>query len=161
MRKHVIINWTIAVVVSILIGLATRTLMGGSIKMSFMQFVWNAGYSLCLGLPLFANGYLFNWFEKRYIDWINRPGTSVIRALLMHFVYSSLVIWTVNWFWFIYIMDREWASYWKYNSGTIIGEYIIFIIIASIIYAISFFKAWRNEVQQKEEVKTRIAGAAI
>ncbi len=153
MRKRVIINWVIAIVVSIFIGLVTTVLMGGSLKMSFMQYVWNAGYSLSLGLPLFANGYLFSWFEKRYIDWVNRPGTSVIRALVIHLVYSSFVIWTVNWFWFIYVMDRDWESFLQYNSGTIISEYIIFIIIASIIYAISFFKAWRTEVQQKEEVK--------
>ena len=158
MRKRVIINWLVAFVVSILIGLITTVLMGGSLRMPFMQFVWNAGYSLSLGLPLFANGYLFVWFEKRYIDWVNRPVTSVIRALLMHFVYSSFVIWTVNWFWFIQVMNREWASFLEYNSDTIISEYIIFIIIASIIYAISFFKAWRNEVRQKEEVKGESLG---
>ena len=153
MRKHVIVNWLVAIVVSILIGLVTTVLMGGSLKMPFMQFVWNAGYSMSLGLPLFANGYLFKWFEKRYIDWINRPGTSVVRALLMHLLYSSAVIWTVNWFWFIYVMDSQWDSFLQYNRSTVISEYIIFIIIASVIYAISFFKAWRNEVQQTEEVK--------
>ena len=153
MRKHVIVNWLVAIIISILIGLVTTVLMGGSLKMPFMQFVWNAGYSMSLGLPLFANGYLFKWFEKRYIDWINRPGTSVVRALLMHLLYSSVVIWTVNWFWFIYVMDSQWDSFLQYNRGTVISEYIIFIIIASIIYAISFFKAWRNEVQQTEEVK--------
>ncbi|WP_297099492.1 sensor histidine kinase [uncultured Draconibacterium sp.] len=153
MRKRVIINWLVAIVVSILIGMVTTVLMGGSLKVPFMQFVWNAGYSLSLGLPLFANGYLFNWYEKRFIDWVNRPITSVVRALLMHIFYSSFVIWTVNWFWFIKVMDREWESFLEYNRGTIISEYIIFIIIASIIYAISFFKAWRTEVRQKEEVK--------
>jgi sensor histidine kinase YesM len=153
MRKRTSINWLIAIVVSILIGLITTVLMGGSLKMPFMQYVWNAGYSLSLGLPLFANGYLFGWFEKRFIDWVNRPVQSVIRALLMHAIYSSFVIWTVNWFWFIYIMDREWELFWAHNRGTIISEYIIFIIVASIIYAMSFFKAWRNELQQKEEVK--------
>ena len=108
--------------------------------MSFMSFVWNAGYSLSLGLPLFANGYLFGWFEKRYIDWINRPVASVFGAMLMHLLYSSLVIWTVNWFWFIRIMERSWESFLQYNSGTIISEYIIFIIVAAIIYAISFLE---------------------
>lgn len=153
MRKPTLINWLIAIIVSILIGLVTTVLMGGSLKMSFMSFVWNAGYSLSLGLPLFANGYLFGWFEKRYIDWINRPVASVFGAMLMHLLYSSLVIWTVNWFWFIRIMERSWESFLQYNSGTIISEYIIFIIVAAIIYAISFFRAWREEVKQKEKVK--------
>lgn len=146
-------NWLIAIIVSILIGLTTTILMGGSLKMPFMNYVWNAGYSISLGLPLFANGYLFGWFEKRFINWIKSPVKSIFAALSMHFVYSSIVIWTVNWFWFIYIMNRDWESFWTYNSGTIISEYIIFIIVASIIYAISFFKAWRAEVEESEKVK--------
>jgi len=153
MHKRTTINWLIAIVVSILIGLITTVLMGGSLRMPFMQFVWNAGYSLSLGLPLFANGYLFGWFAKRFIDWINQPARSLFGALAMHAIYSSIVIWVVNWFWFIYIMDREWETFWEQNRGTIVSEYIIFIVIAAIIYAISFFKSWRNELQQKEEVK--------
>jgi len=153
MRKRTVVNWFVAVIVSILIGLTTTVLMGGSLKMPFMQYVWNAGYSLCLGIPLFANGYLFGWYEERFIDWINKPIRSVFLALSMHFVYSSIVIWAVNWFWFIYIMDREWSTFLQYNRGTIISEYIIFVIVASIIYAISFFKAWRGEVEESEKVK--------
>lgn len=142
-----------AAVVSILIGFITTVLMGGSLKMSFTDYLWNAGYSLSLGLPLFANSILFNWYEKRFIDWINRPVRSVMSALMAHFVYSSIVIWTVNWFWFIFIMNMPWNTFWTYNRGTIISEYIIFVIIAAIIYAISFFRAWREEMYQKEKVK--------
>jgi sensor histidine kinase YesM len=152
-QKRAAINWAIAIVASILIGIGTMVLMGGSLNVSFERYVWNAGYSLSLGLPLFANGYLFHWFEKRYIDWINTPVRSVFNALAMHLLYSSLVIWTVNWFWFIIVMQREWATFWQNNRGTIISEYIIFIIVASIIYAVSFFRAWREEVKQSEKVK--------
>ena len=152
-RKKVKVSWIIAAIVSILIGLVTTVLMGGSLNMSVTDFLWNAGYSLSLGLPLFANSILFDWYEKRFIDWINRPVKSVASALLMHFIYSSIVIWTVNWFWFIFVMDLQWNTFWTYNRGTIISEYIIFVIIAAIIYAISFFRAWREEMYQKEKVK--------
>lgn len=153
MRKRIIINWIAAAVISIGIGLFMTVLMGGSLKMPFRQFLWNAGYSMSLGLPLFANGYLFKWYEKRYIDWIHKPLSSVFSALFMHFVYSSIVIWTVNWFWFTVVMGWEWSSFWSNRSGTIISEYIIFVVVASIIYAMSFFRAWREEVRQKEKVK--------
>lgn len=152
-KKVTTINWLIAIVVSILIGLVTSLLMGGSLNRSLSSHLWSAGYSVSLGLPLFANGYLFGWFEKRFINWIKSPVKSVFSALCMHLVYSSFVIFTVNWFWFIYIMDRNWDSFWINNSGTIISEYIIFIIVASIIYAMSFFKAWRAEVEESEKVK--------
>ncbi|MDB4582267.1 histidine kinase, partial [Draconibacterium sp.] len=77
----------------------------------------------------------------------------MLAALSMHLVYSSLVIFTVNWFWFIIILTRPWENFWVENRATIISEYIIFIIIAAIIYAISFFKAWRQEVEESEKVK--------
>lgn len=152
-KKVTKINWIIAIVVSIFIGLITSLLMGGSLNRSLVSYLWNAGYSISLGLPLFANGYLFGWFEKRYINWIKSPVKSVFAALTLHLCYTSIVIFTVNWFWFIYVSNRNWGDFWKYNRGTIIAEYIIFIIIAAIIYAISFFKAWRREVEESERVK--------
>jgi len=152
-NKKTKINWIIAVVISIFIGLTTTVLMGSTLKMSLVSYLWNAGYSVSLGLPLFANGLIFGLFEKRYIDWINRPLMSISTALLMHFIYTSFVIFIVNWFWFIVILNRDFGSFWTYNKSTIISEYIIFIIVASIIYAISFFKSWRNEVEESAKIK--------
>lgn len=142
-----------AAVISIFIGIIISLLLGGPVQRSFESYLWNAGYSMSLGLPLFANGYLFNCFEKRFINWIKNPVRSVVLALSFHLVYSSLVIFVVNWFWFILLIGQKWESFWSYNRATIISEYIVFVIIAAIIYAISFFKAWKREVEQKEEVK--------
>ncbi len=128
--------------------------MGGSLKNPFSLYAWNAGYSMCLGLPLFASGYWFRLYEKFFIDWIRKPVQSITIAQLVHLVYASSVIFIVNWFWFIVVSGHEWENFWEYNKGTILAEYIIFVIIAAIIYAISFFKAWRQEVRDSEEVKT-------
>jgi len=151
--KKVTIGLIKAAFFSVLIGITISVIMGGPLKRSFMSYLWNAGYSVSLGVPLFANGYLFYWFEKRFIDWIKFPVKSFLAALCMHLVYSSLVIFVVNWFWFIIILDQPWGNFWQYNRPTIISEYIAFVVIAAIIYAISFFRAWREEVRQKEEVK--------
>ena len=153
-KKVTVTNWIIAIVVSILIGLITSLLMGGSLNRSWNSYLWNAGYSISLGVPLFANSYLFKWFEKRFINWISNPVKSIFAALSLHLVYSSFVIFTVNWFWFIVILDRKWETFWSSNKATIISEYIIFVIIASIIYAISFFKALREQVKETELVKS-------
>ncbi len=152
-KQNIWIGILIAAFVSILIGIVVTILLGGPIRRSFSSYFWNAGYSVSLGVPLFANGMLFSWFEKRFINWITHPVKSVVLAMTMHLVYSSFVIFVVNWFWFILIMGQNWENFWSYNRGTIISEYVIFVIIAAILYAVSFFKAWRSEVQQKEEVK--------
>lgn len=143
----------VAAVLSILIGIVISSFFGVPLNRSFKSYLWSAGYSICLGVPLFANGYLFQWFERRYINWIKRPVQSVFAALGMHLFYSTLVIFSVNWFWFVFLLDSEWSNFWTYNKATIISEYIVFVIIAAIIYAISFFRVWRDEVQQKEKVK--------
>jgi sensor histidine kinase YesM len=152
-KKVTVTNWIIAIVVSILIGLVTSVILGGSLNRSLVSHLWNVGYSISLGLPLFANSYLFRWFEKRYINWITSPVKSVFAALTLHLIYSSFVIFTVNWFWFIVVLGRSWKTFGDSNRGTIISEYIIFVIIASIIYAVSFFRAWREQVRETEQVK--------
>jgi len=154
MRKNIIIGFLYVAIISILIGMVTAYLLSGQVPQSLSTHLWNAGYSLSLGLPLFANGYLFKWFEKMYIDWIHRPFRSLVLALLMHFVYSSLVIFIVNWFWFKVLMHRDWANFWQTSSATIISEYIIFVIVASIIYASSFFRAWKKQVIETEKIKS-------
>ena len=53
-------------------------------------------------------------------------------------------------------MNQNWDTFWDTNKGTIISEYIIFIIIASIIYAMSFFKSWRIQVQETEKVDGKV-----
>jgi len=127
--------------------------MTGTLKRPMEIYFWNMGYSLCLGLPLFANGILFGWFEKRYIDWIKRPMKSVLIAISIHIIYSSIIIFFVNWFWYVIALNQKWESFMELNKGMIISEYIIFIIVASIIYAISFFRAWRHEVRESEKIK--------
>lgn len=142
------------ILISIAIGLGTSLLMGGSLIKPIEAYLWNAGYSISLGIPLFLNGFVFEKIASRFIDWIKKPVKSLLTAISLHFVYTSLVIFVVNWFWFIFILNLNWDNFWVSNKGTIISEYIIFIVIASIIYATSFFKSWRIQVQETEKVKS-------
>lgn len=148
MKRIKVTGFLWAALISILIGLVTQAILTGNVNLPLSAYLWNAGYSLSLGMPLFANGYIFNWFEKLYIDWINRPIQSLMRAILLHLVYSSVVIVGVNWFWFRIILDRQGLFY-----KTIIAEYIIFVIVTSIIYASSFFKSWKEKVIESEKIK--------
>jgi sensor histidine kinase YesM len=148
MNKKSIRGFLWAAFISIMIGEIAMFLLSGEMQTSISTHLWNIGYSLSLGMPLFANGYLFKWFEKIYIDWIKRPFRSILLALVFHLVYSSFVIITINWFWFRVILDRTGLFY-----KNIIAEYIIFVIVTSIIYASSFFKAWKREVIESEKIK--------
>jgi len=151
--RKIIVKWIYAALISILLGIVISLLLGVSINRSLVDHLWSAGYSLSLGMPLFANGYLLQWFEKRFINWIKYPIKSVLSALSIHLFYSSFVIFTINWFWYIIVLGRGMENFWVANRFTIISEYVVFVIIASIIYAISFFRAWREEVEGSEKVK--------
>ena len=51
------------------------------------------------------------------------------------------------------MLGQEWPEFWRFAKATIISEYIIFVIITSIIYATSFFRAWKKEVTESEKIK--------
>jgi two-component system, LytTR family, sensor kinase len=135
-----------------MIGMVTQALLSGGAHLSYHAYLWNIGYSLSIGMPLFANSYLFDKFARRFIDWIKHPVRSIFSALAIHLVYTTIVIFTVNWFWLVVMGDQSWSDFLS-RKITFIAQYIIFIMVASIIYAISFFKSWRNEVQQSEMIK--------
>lgn len=154
MKKRDVKKFLIIILISIAMGLAASLFLGGTLRKPLEAYLWNAGYSMSLGIPLFLNGFIFNKIACRFIDWIRKPIRSILTALTLHLTYTSIVIFLVNWFWFIIILDQKWETFWESNRGTIISEYIIFIIIASIIYAMSFFRAWRVQFEETEKVKS-------
>jgi sensor histidine kinase YesM len=152
-KKDTIKQLLIAALISVAIGTVFLMIGSQSHKIAFNHFIWNAGYSLCLGLSLFANGFIFNAIEGKYISWKDYPVKSVFIALSFHFAYSSFVIILWNWLWFIVLRNESWAHFLTYGWFIIIGEYIVLIIITSILYAKSFFREWLEEMLQGEKLK--------
>jgi sensor histidine kinase YesM len=117
--------------------------------------LYNSGYSLMLGLGLFLNGTLFRFFEKRFISWLDKPVQSVTFAFLISLIYSTLVIFFTNWFWYVNIHNIPWERFWSWGKTLILWEYIIIYIIASIQYSRSFLREWRNSAIEKEKLKNQ------
>jgi sensor histidine kinase YesM len=152
-KKNTIRQLLVAAIISVAIGTVFLMIGSQSHKISFNHFIWNAGYSLCLGLSLFGNGLFFETIERKYISWKEYPVKSVFIALFFHFAYSSVVIILWNWLWFIVFRHETWEHFLSYGWFIIIGEYIVLVIITSIIYAKSFFKEWLEEMLQGEKLK--------
>lgn len=151
-KKHVF-KILIAAVNSIMIGNIFLWIGAQTINLPLSQYLWNAGYSMSIGLSLFANGYFFNVIERRFISWINKPVKSILIVVCFHFLYTSLVIFFFNWLWFVVFSNNTWSHFMTFGGFIILGEYIVFVIIASIIYAKSFFRAWRDEAVEGEKLK--------
>ncbi len=151
MKKSHSIQFLYTVLISISIGLLISLLSGGSLIKSAEAYLWNAGYSISLGIPLFFNGFVFEKVASRFVDWIRKPIRSIFAALTLHFTYTSIVIFSVNWFWFILILKQERDDFWVPNRWTIISEYIVFIVMASVIYAMSFLKRGASSLKKQKE----------
>jgi two-component system, LytTR family, sensor kinase len=139
-------------IISIVIGTSFLWIGTHSSHISLSHYLMNTGYSLNLGLALFANGALFRLVEKGWLSWVNHPFKSLLIALAFHFIYSTIVIFSCNWFWFIYLRGESLHQFLSYGWFIIGGEYFILFLITAIIYAQSFFKEWREQVIQKEKL---------
>lgn len=152
-QKKIISKFIIAGIISVTIGNIFLWIDEQTLKLSLNEYLWNAGYSISIGLSLFANQWIFRIVEKKYISWIKKPVKSIFIASVFHLSYTTLVIIFFNWLWFVLIEQSTWVQFFTYGTYIIIGEYIVFVIIASILYARSFFRAWRNETIQSEKIK--------
>jgi two-component system, LytTR family, sensor kinase len=153
-RKYNIIRQLlIASAISIVIGTLFLWTGSHSLKIPLQHYIWNAGYSLCLGLSLFSNGLVFNKVEQKFISWKEYPVKSVFIALFFHLAYSSVVIFLWNWLWFIVLRHETLSTFLSYGWFIIIGEYIVLVIVTAIIYAKSFFREWLEQTIQGEKLK--------
>jgi two-component system, LytTR family, sensor kinase len=143
----------IAAFISISIGVIFMWISTFTVHHTFSHYLWNAGYSFCIGMSLFSNSIVFNFVEKRYISWIEKPTRSILIAIAFHLLYSTFVIFFFNWLWFVLFSNHTCSSFIKEEWITVIGEYAILIVITAVLYANSFFKVWRYEAIQGEKLK--------
>ncbi|TAJ12683.1 histidine kinase [Marinilabiliaceae bacterium JC017] len=138
---------------SIGIGLTFLYLSCPSCITNLTMVLNNIGYSLMLGYGLFCNKYVFNWFEAKYIRWIQQPFRSILIAFAVTTLYSTLVIFFVNGIWYGLVEGLSMEEFFPVLKMIIYGEYAILYFIALWFYARSFFLQWREALQNKEELK--------
>lgn len=143
----------IAAIISIFIGIALLYIGSHSLTHSFKSYLLNACYSLFIGLGLFSNGAVFNIIGPRFISWIDRPGRSILIAAFAHLLYSSLVIFGVSYIYFGLLLDKHEGQFWNNYKYTLISVLVVTVFITAIIYAKSFFKAYRDEAIKGEKLK--------
>ncbi len=117
------------------------------------SMLFNIGYSLSLGLGLFATGFVLNLFNGRIIKWVKYPIRSLIISLIIMTLYSSIIIALVNWIWYILIFNHTWKQLFEGGKFFIIMQFIIYCIIALFSFARTFFKEWRQSLLSEQKLK--------
>ncbi len=148
--------WRYTQLVLISIAIGTGFLYAFSPECVFNIRVWlpNAGYSIMLGFGLFHNGLTLKLLKGRHISWIKHPARTALYAIVIMLIYSTIVIFIVNWIWFVLIPGISIRDFlFSYGKTIIFYEYIMLLVIGSIEYAKSFFHEWRMSIYQQEALK--------
>lgn len=152
-KKHIIIRFISAGVLSSMIGFVFLFLACPNCIKNSNAVIQNVGYSLFLGYGLFAFGFVFGWLENRYVSWIKYPIKSVLIVFVFSAIYSSIVIFGVNYIWHSVIGDISFFYLIEHHGAMMWIEFGIFYFIALWFYARSFFLEWRLEVESREKFK--------
>ncbi len=107
-------------------------------------------YAICIGMPLFYSGLVLWFFEKRFINWIKYPYKSLIYTILILYGYATIVLFVVNFAWFILFWKVPIADFFHYAKSSLISEYIVFTIISLFSFTRSFMKQWKAQVNEVE-----------
>ncbi|WP_282035561.1 sensor histidine kinase [Saccharicrinis aurantiacus] len=138
---------------SILIGTSIMFILSGSLNIALREILINVAYSLMIGVGLFANGYIFNSIENHWLSWTKHPVRSLIIAFSITTIYSSIIIWGVNYLWFIVIMKLSLSAFKAFVINIIISEYFVLYVITLFMFARAFFNEWRTLIISEQQLK--------
>ena len=140
-------------IVSNIIGLGFILIFSPIDRLTWHRILYNVGYSTTLGYGLFLNGYVFDFFERKWIDWVHSPARSLLVAFTTSAIGCTIVIILTNVFWYGFISDISFQYFREHMMPIIWMEYGVFYFIALWFYARSFLMQWRSEVENREKLK--------
>lgn len=123
---------------------------------SYLRFLpWNSLYSLIIGGFLWKGNEALGEFIGNRIDMYKYPFKALRWSLFGMFLYSTLAIIFINYIWWVWIIGEP-SDYLLKQSGFVIMiiEFVVTIIIASILFGTSFFQAWRESAVNEERLKS-------
>ncbi len=122
---------------------------------SYIEFLpWNSLYSLIIGGFLWKGNELLGNFIAKKIDSQKHPFRSLRWSLISMFLYSTLAILIINYFWWVHVIGYP-NDFLQTFEGMLIMliEFVITIIIASILFSRTYFNAWRALAVNEERLK--------
>ncbi|MCD4696155.1 MAG: histidine kinase [Bacteroidales bacterium] len=142
----------------VLIGDIVTIFFDPNLENFFMYFWWNSLYSLFIGGFLWKGNEAVGYLTEKRVNGKKEPARALRWNLSGMFIYSTIAIFFVNYVWWILIFNRPMDYLFKNGFPILAIQMAITILIASVLYSINFFKAWREsavneERLQKESIK--------
>jgi hypothetical protein len=152
-RKNIILGHLRDLLIVVIIGDFVTIFFSPSFS-NFLKYLhWNSLYSLFIGAFLWKGNELVGYFISKYVDEQKEPIKALRWNLTGLFIYTTLAIYFVNYIWWILLFGKEHAFLFHDGLMILLIEFVVTIVIASILYAISFFKAWRESAVNEERLQ--------
>ncbi len=120
----------------------------------FIQYIWATSlYCLIIGGTLWKGNQFVSYLINRRIDIYKEPMKSLAWSLSMMFIFTITNIIVVNYFWWVLLYGRSTNYLIENGFSILVIQLIVTIVITSIFYSISFFKAWREAAVNEERYK--------
>ena len=117
------------------------------------NFWWNSFYSLMIGGLLWKGNEAVGYFVSKKIDKNKQPGRALVWNLISMTIYSISAIVLFNLLWWHAILKRPLDFFSQTGLLIIVIQFVITIIIASILYSRGYFIAWRESAVNEERLK--------
>lgn len=154
-RKRTIKRHLLDLLIVVLIGDLINYFFNPEIS-SYLKFLpWNSLYSLIIGGFLWKGNEAVGKYIGARIDMNKYPLKALRWSMFGIFVYSILAIIIVNQIWWVLVIGRP-IDYLLRIQGILIMviEFVVTIIIASILFGTSYFKAWRESAVNEERLRS-------
>jgi sensor histidine kinase YesM len=140
-------------IIIVIIGDAISYFFNPSLEI-FLRYFWlTSFYCLIIGGTLWKGNQFVSYLIYKRIDIYKEPLRSLVWNLTMMFVFTIVDIIVVNYLWWVVFYDHEVEFLFNRGFLILLIQLIVTIVITSIFYSISFFKAWREAAVNEERYK--------
>jgi len=135
------------------LGMVVSILFYSSFESYLRHIGANAAYSAIIGTFLWKGNVLVSYFVKKRICIETAPVKAIRWQLAAMFLYTITALVFVNFLWSVFVYNESSYIFTKSGFYTILVQFIITVIIASILISASFFKSWREAAVNEERLK--------
>jgi len=136
-----------------ILGMGVSLLFYSSFESYLRHIGANAAYSAIIGTFLWKGNVLVSYFVKKNICIETNPVKAIRWQLAAMTLYTIIALIFVNYLWSVFVYKESTYIFTKSGFYTILVQFIITVIIASILISASFFKSWREAAVNEERLK--------
>ena len=100
-----------------------------------------------------GNGYVSNNLNI-FVSWTESPWKRFLLTLLTVLVYSAIVVFFINWFWYVLLPKRDFSYMGTPKVRyTMLTQMLVTYIITMTVHAIAFLRGWREAAVNAERLQ--------